>query len=150
MIFTQKAAREKIQSLESRVTELESNLNAANEREQALQKEVLDAQAESAPLQAKVAELEEENEGLTKSVEELQKENEELTEKATATAEKIGIEASRQLAAQGHPAPVAVNQSGTDSKVETKYEQYRKLQSSDPVAASAFWDANEKDIIAGK
>ena len=107
MIFTQKAAREKIASLESRVSQLESELQASNEREQALQKEISSNTAEVAPLQSKITELSEEIEGLAKSVEELQAENADLTEKATATAEKISIEAARQLGAQGHPEPVA-------------------------------------------
>lgn len=32
----------------------------------------------------------------------------------------------------------------------SKFDQYKRLQQRDPHAAGAFWDANEKEIIAGK
>ena len=73
-----------------------------------------------------------------------------LTEKAAVTAEKISIEASRQLAATGHPAPVATAETKTDASGKTLFEQYRELQSADPVAASKFWNENEEAIRAGK
>jgi ATP-dependent Clp endopeptidase proteolytic subunit ClpP len=73
-----------------------------------------------------------------------------LTEKATLTAEKISIEASRQLAATGHPAPVATAEAKIDNNGKTLFEQYRELQSADPVAASKFWNENEEAIRAGK
>ena len=45
-----------------------------------------------------------------------------LTEKATATAEKISIEAARQLGAQGHPEPVAVVPDTVNFKQKTREE----------------------------
>ena len=45
-----------------------------------------------------------------------------LTEKATATAEKISIEAARQLGAQGHPEPVAVVPDTVNFKQMTRTE----------------------------
>jgi ATP-dependent Clp endopeptidase proteolytic subunit ClpP len=49
-----------------------------------------------------------------------------LTEKATATAEKISIEASRQLAATGHPAPVATTEgqgkSASNEEIIAKFQ----------------------------
>jgi hypothetical protein len=44
-----------------------------------------------------------------------------LTEAATATAEKISIEAARQLASSGHPAPIAnTPDADTDEKVMSR------------------------------
>lgn len=125
MIFTQKAAREKIESLESRVTELESNINAANEREQALQKEVLDAQAESAPLQAKVAELTEENEGLSKSVEELQNEVSELTTKCETVQQQVAAQVVAELAQTGVEKPLEV--SGATKTAEEIHAEFKAM-----------------------
>jgi len=74
-----------------------------------------------------------------------------LQEQVKATEEKVSIRAAELLSATGHKAPVqSAGENGEIVNNETKYEQYRKLQKSDPVAASAFWNANEQDIIAGK
>ena len=150
MIFTQRQAREKIQSLESRIAELESESQSKDQTIEQLRKDVSDASAESAPQSARIIELEEQVTSLDQRVEELETANADLTEKATLTAEKISIEASRQLAATGHPAPVATAEAKIDANGKTLFEQYRELQSADPVAASKFWNENEEAIRAGK
>jgi ATP-dependent protease ClpP protease subunit len=124
---------------QAKITELQGLSAVIAEKDQEIQAKI----TELSEVKAQIADF-------TAKLEEKDAEIADLTEKATATAEKISIEASRQLAAQGHPAAVAVENSNQEAKPETKYDQYRKLQSSDPVAASAFWDTNEKDIIAGK
>lgn len=131
--------RADLATAEAKITELQNLSAVIAEKDSEISAKV----EELADANAKIADF---TAALTKKDEEIAA----LTEKATATAEKISIEASRQLAASGHPSPVAVVEGGEAASAETKYEQYRKLQSTDPVAASAFWDANEKDIIAGK
>jgi chromosome segregation ATPase len=126
MIFTQRQAREKIQSLESRIAELESESQSKDQTIEQLRKDVSDASAESAPQSARIIELEEQVTSLDQRVEELETANADLTEKATLTAEKISIEASRQLAATGHPAPVATTEgqgkSASNEEIIAKFQ----------------------------
>ena len=143
MIFTQKAAREKIQSLESRVTELESELKTASEREQALQNEVADAQAESAPLQVKVSELTEEIEGLNKSVEELQTENADLTTKCENIQKQVASQVVTELAQTGVEKPLEV--SGTTQSKEEILAEFKAM--SPGPERSAFF-AKHKAILS--
>lgn len=71
-----------------------------------------------------------------------------LKAEAKSAGELAQLAASEVLATLGHPAPVSLV-GDEESKVKTKYEQYRDLQKSKPSEATAFWDANEKEIIAG-
>lgn len=98
-------------------------------------------QAEAlANLQNELAETQAKLDEANKAAQDHEKIVAELTEAAEATAEKVSLAASAQLAASGHPAPVAV----TDGEsCESLYDQYRKLQKTDPRAASEFWIANE-------
>ena len=128
MIFTQRQAREKIESLQSRISELESESASKDETIQSLQAETSEASANAAPQSARVLELEEEVLALGGQIETLQSsasakdaEITKLTEAATATAEKISIEAARQLASSGHPTPIAnTPDADTDDKIMSR------------------------------
>jgi len=120
-----------IQEFQSKVEQAESALQEAVTEAQAIkdEKDELALQLEEA--KAKLAELAEQAEAKSKEIEELEKE-------VVVTDEVVAAKASEVLAETGHPEPVAIN----DEEVSTisDYEQYRKLQASDPVAASQFWN----------
>jgi ATP-dependent Clp endopeptidase proteolytic subunit ClpP len=68
-----------------------------------------------------------------------------LTEKATLTAEKISIEASRQLAATGHPAPVATTEGSNQLPI---LDQFNAIE--DPSEKLKFYRQNKAALLAAQ
>jgi hypothetical protein len=68
-----------------------------------------------------------------------------LTEKATLTAEKISIEASRQLAATGHPAPVATTEESNQISI---IDQFSAIE--DPSEKLKFYRQNKAALLAAQ
>ena len=100
--LTNKEARDQITGLETRVSELESEIVTAGESLTAAQNELAtaneslsEAQSDLANAQDRIKELETENAKIP-----------DLEAAVVITTEKIGIEAARQLAASGHPEPI--------------------------------------------
>ena len=115
MIFTQRQAREKIQTLESRISELESESASKDETIQSLQTEISEASANAAPQSARVLELEEEVLALGGQIETLQSsvsakdaEIAKLAASAKITENKVNAAAVATLATIGQEAPLAV------------------------------------------
>jgi septal ring factor EnvC (AmiA/AmiB activator) len=118
MIFTQRQAREKIQSLESRIAELESESESKDQTIEQLRKDVSDASAESAPQSARIIELEEQVAGLDERIETLEAENKELSAKAEITQSAVAAAAVAEMATVGQENPFEISASAKDSKNE--------------------------------
>jgi len=100
--LTNKEAREQISGLGNRVSELELEISTAGESLASAQNELAtareslaEAQGDLANAKERIADLETENAKIP-----------DLEAAAKLTAERVSIEASRQLAASGHPAPI--------------------------------------------
>lgn len=96
-------------------------------------------QADLSGAQGKLVELE-------TAATEAQAKIEELTAAAEVTEAKISARASELVAATGHKAPVAI--AGEEPAATSKWAEYQALKAENPVAAHAFWEANEAEIIA--
>jgi ATP-dependent Clp protease protease subunit len=142
-------AKSKIESLESEIVNYESKIGELSAKletaETALQEVAgeitalrIKDQEQAADIEAKAAEIESINTKVT-----------ELTAAAELTEEKVSARAAELLAAQGHVAAVNLADDTSDNQ-ENLFAQYRKLQSTNPVAAAEFWDKHEKEIIAGQ
>jgi chromosome segregation ATPase len=142
-------AKSRIVDLESEITNRESQISELTARLQTAESALQEVAGEITALKATNQSLSETNESIRAELELHVAQAENLTEQAQVTEEKISVRAAELLASQGHQAPVNL-QAETPSASETLFAQYRKLQSSDPVAAAKFWNENESEIIAGK
>ena len=149
-------AREKIAALENAAEAFDSQIeefkNKAEQAEGALQEAATELEAVNASkiaaeilnaeLETKVADLEAKVESLTveaeSKAEEVESKIEELKEAASETEGKVEAKAAELLAAVGHPEPVDINDEG-DQPQDT-FAEYRKLQATDPRAATKFWN----------
>lgn len=130
MIFTQKQAKEQIQTLESRIEELEADAQAHASTVESLQEQIADKDSEIA---CKVQTIEE----LTTAKESSESRVAELETQLEETQESVSQEVVTQIATVGQPEPVEINEEGEELDTFT---QYRKLQSTDGRAATKFWN----------
>jgi len=120
--LTNKEAREQISGLETRVSELESELSAANESLTAAQNDLAtaneslsEAQGDLTNAKERIVELETETAKIP-----------DLEAAAELTKEKVSNEAARQLAASGHPEPIADIEDREEVKTLTRAD-FEKL-----------------------
>jgi uncharacterized protein (DUF3084 family) len=119
MIFTDKSAREKITTLEARVSELEADLVLKDTAIDAHAAEISERDQTIAEHVSTIASRDEKITELTGKITELETKSTESAQKITdleasaADVDKLAaIKASELLAAQGHPAPVSLVESG--------------------------------------
>jgi septal ring factor EnvC (AmiA/AmiB activator) len=136
MIFTQRAARERIESLESRNTELEAELAAESSQCEALRTElatanetILVAQSSIAELDAAVetlqAQLTEANASLTTAQEAAAQAEQSAAAKAVALAAEAGIES---------PLPITASEKPTSEVPTLTRAEFNKLPPSSRLA----------------
>lgn len=120
--LTNKEAREQITGLETRVSELETDLTAANESLTAAQNELAtareslsEAQGDLTNAKERITELETETAKIP-----------DLEAAAVLTKDKVSTEAARLLASTGHPAPIEGIEEVEQSKTLTRAE-FNKL-----------------------
>ena len=132
-----------LQEFQAKVEAAEPALQAAAPELDAAKAAKVVAEHLNTELEAKVAELEGQVQSLAveaeAKAEEVAEQVEELTEAAEETEEKVEAKASELLAATGHPEPVEINDEG---ETQDTFAEYRKLQASDPRAATEFWNKN--------
>jgi hypothetical protein len=146
MIFTQRQAREKIQSLESRITELESESESKDQTIAQLRKDVSDASAESAPQSARIIELEEQVAGLDERIETLESENKELSAKAELTQSAVAAAAVAEMAAVGQEKPFEI--SGQGAGQPSAIDQFNAIE--DQSERLKFYRQNKAALLAAQ
>lgn len=127
------ALENQITGHDAEITEFQAKLETA---EAALQ-EAAGFKVELEALQTEATALKAENADLVAKLDEQVK----ATEEARKSTGEQAIEA---LAAIGQPAPLPIT--NAEKPEESVYDQYRKLQKTDPRAAAAFWEENEAAI----
>lgn len=125
MIFTDKAAKEKISSLESRVSDLEADLLTKDEAIETLQTEAKEKDATISEHLAtigakdeKITQLEAELKTANETAEAKQAEVNALTEKVTLAENASASKAVEILASVGQPEPVPAEENPTSAKSE--------------------------------
>lgn len=136
---------EHVEQIEAQLAEIET-LRADLTEAQARIAELAPLAEANAALQADLSEAQAKLEAADKLANENAQTIADLTEKAQVSDEKISVRASELLAAQGHPAPVNVEDDGKAKG--NAYEQYRELKKSDPQGATQFWNENKDAIMA--
>lgn len=131
--LTNKEAQEKIQTLESRISELEETARLSDEQLTQARDENASMKEDVAPLKAENAELKQKVEDQKATISEQDAKINELTELNKITAEKISNEAARMLAATGHPEPVTITERKPSDTLSP--EEFRKLE---PLAQARF------------
>lgn len=128
--LTNKEAREQIAGLETRVSELETEVqNGAEALTQAqadlatANESLSEAQADLANARERIAELEQENARIP-----------DLEASAEFTQQRVSNEAARLLAASGHPEPIE----GLEEKLEQKTMTRAEFNALNPAAKSEF------------
>jgi uncharacterized protein (DUF3084 family) len=136
MIFTDKAAREKIASLESRISELEAD---ALTKDSAIEAHAAEISAKDQTIAEHVASIASRDEqiaeltGKVSTAESTLSEKEakitELESKNVVTAETVSLQAAELLASTGHPASVDLaSETGTDKTEKSiTREQFNAL-----------------------
>jgi ATP-dependent protease ClpP protease subunit len=142
-------AQEKITALESEITNRETAIAALTAKLETAENALQEVAGEITALKVANQKLEEANESIRAELELHVAQVENLTAQAEDIETKVATRAAELLAAQGHAAPVDLANE-KPQKPESLYTQYRKLQATDPVAATKFWDEHESEIIAGQ
>jgi chromosome segregation ATPase len=138
--LTNKEAREKITGLETRVAELEGDIESANTAAESARNELATANEALSEAQSDLSNAKEricELEGIAARVPELE-------EAAKVTAEKISNEASQLAAAIGLTEPLPDANTGEPKSI---LAQFIALEGED---ATRFYKANRKEIIAAQ
>lgn len=148
MIFTDKAAKEKITQLEAQVSQLESDNAALTGQVESLQADIT---AKDQTIAEHVAAIAAKDEKITAMQEDLDtamlvrkaKESaiENLREELAEAKESAGKLAVEQLAAIGQSAPLSVD----DGRPVSHLETFNKLTGH---AATAYWKKHQKEIRA--
>jgi len=135
---------------QAKAEQAEAALQEAATELEAIKNEKELAEALNCDLEAKVSELESKIVALTEEAEaekaEVAEKVEELEAKAEITEEKVSARASEILAAQGHPAPVALNED-EELSVEDIKAEFAKMKPG--AERSAFFQAH-KDVLSIK
>ena len=150
MIFTDKAAKEKIATLEARITELETDITAKDAAFEAFTADITAKDQTIAENVAALAARDEQITGLTTDLatanSALESAAAELAEKDKAIAEakeSAGKEATQILATIGQPEPLAEGDPDTKSILD----QFNELKGEE---ATRFYHLNRKAIIAAQ
>jgi ATP-dependent protease ClpP protease subunit len=146
------ASSEELEAAQAKFDALQADYNAANEQVTALQSEVATANetiathiAALAERDEKIVELGKDIENRAEEVAEKDEKIESLTAEVEAAKASAGEQAITMLASVGQSAPIPENE---EQAAENKFSEYKKLQSTNPVAAHKFWEENEAEIIA--
>lgn len=134
--LTNTEAREKITGLESRITELENDATARDEELSTARADLATANESLVTANARVTELESgDNSDLTAANERISALETEvatipaLKEAAKHTDDKVKLEASRMLAASGHPSPVDDPEGGSEGPKTMSRANFVELSS---------------------
>ncbi len=145
MIFTDKAAREKIASLESRISELEAD---ALIKDSAIEAHAAEISAKDQTIAEHVASIASRDEQIAEltgkvstaesTISEKDAKITELEAKTIITSETVSLQAAELLAATGHPQPVNLSgETGEDKTQKTvTREQFNKMKPSQKMAFS--------------
>jgi len=127
MIFTDKAAREKITSLEARISELEADNQL---KDSAIEAHAAEISAKDQAIAEHVASIASRDEKITEltgkvttaetTISEKEAKITELETKTVVTSETVSLQAAELLAATGHPAPVDLSGDGSAPNAQIK------------------------------
>ena len=134
----------KIEARDSEIKSLESAITEVSAKSAMIENELQNAITE---LTSVKAELDEKSEALKIAEEKIAEQESsitELAEKSEASADKISIEASRLLAATGHPTPIA--EVSIDASVEV--DHFAIMSKLSPEDRSAYYSQNRSKILS--
>jgi len=134
----------KIEAKDSEIKSLEASISEATAKFAMVETELQNAVTE---LISAKAELDEKTEALKEAEEKIAEQESsisELTEKSEASAEKISLEASRLLAATGHPTPVAEIADDATAQVD----HFAIMSKLSPEDRSDYYTKNRSKILS--
>jgi uncharacterized coiled-coil protein SlyX len=142
MIFTDKAAREKIASLESRIGELEADIitkdqaiESHNDEITAKDQAIAEHIATIGNLNDRISTLETEADASAATITASASKITELESAVTAAQASASVVATEMLASIGQPEPLAIGQPATESENHITREQFNSL---DHIARNKF------------